>query len=227
MQKEFKFNDITDYIFYLSELIVDLLQKTNRLKNYKDEIQQIISLYPDEKFIQSELYETISDKVNRLFQYLFNLLGDESKKAVSYRKYRKILYKNKNSLGIVLNELSQNELEILAELNTDRNWGLHIPESLYIQKKELFKMDNNFTNKYNTTIPIPFYEYYEIQFLNELNREIQEVLTASMTILERMKSDYSALIGKEVKIEYEINKVKQYWFMNAVKNSLNAQKGKA
>lgn len=139
MQKEFKFNDITDYIFYLSELIVDLLQKTNRLKLYKEEIQQIISLNQDKKYIQSELYETISDKVNRLFQYLFNLLGDESKKAVSYKKYRKILYKNKKSLGIILNDLSQNELDILAELNTLRNWGLHIPESLYIQKKNCLK----------------------------------------------------------------------------------------
>ncbi len=63
------------------------------------------------------------------------------------------------------------------------------------------------------------------QYLIELNREIQEVLTASMTILDRMKSDYSALIGKEVKIEYEINQVKPYCFMDAVKNSLNAQKG--
>ena len=216
MQKEFRFNDITDYIFYLSELIVDLLQKTNRLKMYKNEIQQIISLYPDKNFIQSELYETISDKVNRLFQYLFNLLGDETKKAVSYKKYRKILYKNKNSLGIVLNDLSQNELNILADLNTHRNWGLHIPESLYIQKKEFFKMDKNFINKYNTTIPIPSYEYYEIQYLIELNREIQEVLTASMTILDRMKSDYSALIGKEVKIEYNFwtffNKSPQSFF---------------
>lgn len=86
-------------------------------------------------------------------------------------------------------------------------------------------MDKNSINNYNTTIAIPSYKYYEIQFLNELNREIQEVLTASMTILERMKSDYSALIGKEVKIEYEINRVKPYWFMDAVKNSLNAQKG--
>jgi len=91
MQKEFKFNHKADYVFYLSELITDCYQKTDRLKKYGQEIEQIILANPSAKIIQTELYESISDKVNRLFQYIFNLLWDESKKAVSFRKFRKRL----------------------------------------------------------------------------------------------------------------------------------------
>lgn len=226
MQKEFKFNDKADYIFYLAELITDCYQKTDRLKIYRQEIEQIILSNPNAKIIQTELYESISDKVNRLFQYIFNLLGDESKKAVSFRKFRKRLYKDKNKLNIELEELSQNELKILGEFNTLRNWGLHIPESLFIQKKEFFKMDSQFIETNKMIIPIPTYEYFEIQFLTEMKREIREVIDSSMIILERMKNDYSVLIGEPFKIEYEQNQYKPYLFMAAVQNSWNSQNGK-
>lgn len=226
MQKEFKFNDKTDYIFYLSELITDLLQKTDRLKKYGQDIEHLILVNPNAKLIQAEIYESISDKVNRLFQYLFNLLGDESRKAVSYRKFRKRLFKDKKTLDIELGELSESELKTLAEFNSLRNWGLHIPESLFIQKKEFFKMNSIFIETNKKTIPIPTYEYFEIQFLTEMKREIQEVIDSSMVILERMKDDYAVLIGEQVKIEYEQNQVKPYLFMTAVQNSWDSQNGK-
>lgn len=199
MQKEFKFNDKTDYIFYLAELITDCYQKTDRLKKYGQEIEQIILTNPNAKIIQTEFYESISDKVNRLYQYIFNLLGDESKKAVSFRKFRKRLYNDKNKLNIKLEQLSQNELKILGEFNTLRNWGLHIPESLLIQKKEFFKMDSEFIETNKMTIPIPTYDYFEVQFLTEMKREIREVIDSSMIILERMENDYSVLIGNHSK----------------------------
>jgi len=144
MQKKFKFNDKSDYIFYLSELIIDCYQKTDRLKKYGQDIEQIILTNPNAKLIQTELFESISDKVTRLFQYIFNLLGDESKKVVSYRKFKKRLYKDRKKLNIELEELPRSELKILGEFNILRNWGLHIPESLFIQKKEFFKMDSLF-----------------------------------------------------------------------------------
>ena len=181
---------------------------------------------PNAKLIQTELYESISDKVNRLFQYIFNLLGDESKKAVSYRKFRKRLYKDCKKMNIELEELPQNELKILGEFNTLRNWGLHIPESLFIQKKEFFKMDSTFIETNKRTIPISTYDYYEIQFLTEMKREIQEVIDSAMLILERMKNDYSLLIEEQLNIEYEQNQYKPYLFMTAVQNSWNSQNGK-
>lgn len=226
MQKEFKFNDHTDYIFYLAELITDCYQKTDRLKKYEQEIEQLILTNPNAKFIQTELYETLSDKVNRLFQYISNLLGDESKKAVSYRKFRKKLYKEKNKLNINLQELTQNESKILGNFNTMRNWSLHIPESLFVQKKDFFKMDSVYIDLNKNTIPIPTYDNFEIKFLIEMKREIQYVLDSSMIILERMKSDYSILIGESLKITYEQNPIKPYSFMKVVENSWKSQNGK-
>jgi hypothetical protein len=222
----FKFNEKADYIFYLAEVITDLIQKNDRLERYRNEIQLILKDNPNAKFIQSEIYETISDKVNRVFQYLFNLIGDESKKAVSYRKYRKILFNARNSLKITINELPQKEAEILGEFNQLRNWGLHIPESLFLQKKVFFKIDTDFILTNKKIIPIPTYDYFEVKFLMEMGREVQEVLDASNLILGRMKNDYSILIGEKLEIEYEKNQVKPYAFMSAVQNSWDVQKGK-
>lgn len=224
--KTFKFTDSGDFIFYLSELIADLIQKTDRLKHYHKEIDLILKNNPKATVIDSILYDSISDKVNRLFQYLFNLIGDESKKAVSYRKFRKILFKYKNELNITLEPLVDKENEILSEFNSLRNWGLHIPESLYLQKRKYFQMDSAFMIANKHIIPIPKYDYFELEFLVKQKEEIENVLECSMIILERMKKDYSALIQGDYELNYEDNKVKPYFFMKAVEASWNAQNGK-
>ncbi|WP_143691139.1 hypothetical protein [Wohlfahrtiimonas populi] len=219
MTKTFKFTDKTDYIFYLSELISDLLQKTSRLEKYDSQINDLIALNHHNKIIQADIYEEMSDKTCRIFQYLFNLLGDESKKAVSYKKFRKILFKNQKNIGITLDELPQNEIEILGRFHTLRTWSLHIPESLFIQKKEFFQLDSEFIKQYQDKIPVPIYRNFEIKFLIELHNEVQTVLHHALYILNRMKKDYSILIAQSVQIEYEINEVKPYAFMTVVKNS--------
>jgi len=224
--KIFKFSDSGDFIFYLSELIADLIQKTDRLKHYHNEIDLILKSNPKATVIDSILYDSISDKVNRLFQYLFNLIGDESKKAVSYRKFRKILFKYRTELKITLEPLAEKENEILSEFNSLRNWGLHIPESLFLQKRKYFQMDSAFMIANKHSIPIPKYDYFELEFLVKQKEEIENVLECSMIILERMKKDYSALIQGDFELNYEENKVKPYFFMKAVEASWNAQNGK-
>ena len=87
--KHFKFNNEADFILYLAELITDLIQKKDRLERYGNEVKLILKNNPNAKFIQSDNFESINDKVNRINQYIFNIIGDESKKAVSYRKFRK------------------------------------------------------------------------------------------------------------------------------------------
>ena len=203
--KIFKFNDKADYIFYLSELIIDTIQKKERIEFYCREVTNIIDNNPNAKLINTDLYESISDKMMRPLQYIFNLLGDESKKTVSYRKFRKILFTNKNILGINLDKLSQEEETILGQFNQLRNWGLHIPESLFIQKKVFFKMDSNFVTENMNKIIIPKYDNFEIEFLHKLKIEMEEVLTGIEIILSKMKSDYKSLIGEDFEIEYENN----------------------
>jgi len=224
--KIFKFNDKADYIFYLSELIIDTIQKKERIEFYCREVTNIIDNNPNAKLINTDLYESISDKMMRPLQYIFNLLGDESKKTVSYRKFRKILFTNKNILGINLDKLSQEEETILGQFNQLRNWGLHIPESLFIQKKVFFKMDSNFVTENMNKIIIPKYDNFEIEFLHKLKIEMEEVLTGIEIILSKMKSDYKSLIGEDFEIEYENNLAKPYLIMNIAQNSWDVQNGR-
>ncbi len=224
--KIFGFKDKGDYVFYLSELIVDLIQKSDRLKFYHSEIELILKNNPNAKFINATLYDSISDKVNRVYQYLFNLLGDESKKAVSYKKFRKLLYKERNVLGISIPSLTEKELQILSEFNSLRNWSLHIPESLFIQKRLHFQMDSDFMMANKNKISIPRYNNFEIEFLTKQKEEVESVFEYSEIILQRMKDDYSSLIGGKFELEYEDNQVKPYFFMKAVEESWNSQNSK-
>lgn len=224
--KIFRFKDKGDFVFYLSELIVDLIQKTDRLKFYHSEIEEILRNNPNAKFINAILYDSISDKVNRVYQYLFNLLGDESKMAVSYRKFRKLLYKQRNMLEITISPLTEDELQILSEFNSLRNWSLHIPESLYIQKRIHFQMDSNFMMANKNKIAIPRYDNFEIEFLTKQKEEIESVFEYTDIILKRMKEDYSSLIDGQFELEYEENQVKPYFFMKAVEESWNSQNRK-
>jgi hypothetical protein len=224
--KTFNFSDISDYVFYLSELIIDTIQKKERIEFYLKEIENIIETNPKAKLINSDLYEAISDKTMRPIQYIFNLLGDESKKAVSYRKFRKLLFNNKMKLGIQLDKLNLDEENILGQFNQLRNWGLHIPESLFIQKKVFFKMDKDFIIENKKKIIIPKYNNFEIEFLHKFKVEIQEVITAIELILTRMKSDYEALIGETFELEYEDNFAKPYLIMNIAQDSWDVQNGR-
>lgn len=104
-----------------------------------------------------------------------------------------------------MNDLPLNEQNILNEFNNLRNWGLHIPESLFIKKREMFNMNSNFIESNQNIISIPSYDYFEIRFLKVLKREIQEILESSSTILKRIKDDYEALIAEKVKIKSENN----------------------
>lgn len=224
--KIFNFSDISDYVFYLSELIIDTIQKKERIEFYLKEIENIIETNPRAKLINSDLYEAISDKTMRPMQYIFNLLGDESKKAVSYRKFRKLLFNNKMKLGIQLDKLNLDEENILGQFNQLRNWGLHIPESLFIQKKVFFKMDKDFIIENKKKIIIPKYNNFEIEFLHKFKVEIQEVITAIELILTRMKYDYEALIGETFELEYEDNFAKPYLIMNIAQDSWDVQNGR-
>ena len=80
--KIYMFKEKEDYIFYLSELIVDVIQKSKRLKKYEDEIENVLKNNLGKKLIETEYFESLSDRTSRLFQYIFNVIGDETKQAV-------------------------------------------------------------------------------------------------------------------------------------------------
>jgi hypothetical protein len=221
--KSYKFEDKTDYIFYLSEIIIDLIQRKERIELCLKEANSILINNPSAKLINSNLYDSISDTIIRPLQYIFNLLGDESKQAVSYKKFRKLLFVKRNILGIDLNPLSDEENRILNEFNLLRNWSLHIPESIYTEKKTFFKINSDFIIENKNKIIIPKYENFEIKFLENFKKEMGDVLIEIEKILSRMKDDYRIIIGEDFEIEYEQNHYKSFAIMDIVSNSWDIQ----
>ena len=224
--KTFSLTTKEDYIFYLNEIISDLIQKRDRLETYCNEINLVLKNNPDSKFIQSELYEPTSDKICRLFQYIANIIGDDTKTAVSYKKYRRLLYKNRISLTLNIPPLSEEENKILNSFNQLRNWSLHIPESLLLQKKSFLTIDDNFIFNNKSSIPLPIYDYFDIKYLEKLEEEAIQILNLSSVMLEKMKIDYSILTDSTLELIYERNQVKPYLFMEIVENSWNDQTNK-
>lgn len=224
--KSYKFIDKTDYIFYLSEIIIDVINKKERIESCLEEVNSILRDNPKAKIIESGLYDSISDTIIRPLQYLFNLLGDESKHAVSYKKFRKQLFSKRSFLGIELEQLNEDEKKILEEFNQLRNWGLHIPESIYSEKKVFFKMNSDFIMENKNKIIIPKYENFEIKFLENFKNETGDVLIEIEKILSRMKDDYRILIGGDFEISYEQNHHKSFAIMDIVSNSWDVQTNK-
>ncbi len=224
--KIFMFKVKEDYIYYLSELIIDTIQKSKRLKKYENEIDFLLKNNLGKKFIEAEFYESFSDKTSRLFQYIFNLIGDETKQAFSYRKFRKILYKNKRLLNIELDILTTEEEFIIGEFHKLRNWSLHIPESIFNHKREFFKIDDKFINENKSIIAVDYYQYFEIEFLEKQKDEINQVLNGVEIVLKKMKDDYSILVGGEVEYKEDLMQIKPYAIMEVAKKSLDTQKGK-
>lgn len=224
--KSYKFNDKADYIFYLSEIIIDLIQKKERIELCLKRADQIIIDNPKAKIIDADFYDSISDTVIRPLQYIFNLLGDESKSAVSYKKFRKILFAKRKLLGIDIEPLDKDEERILNEFNQLRNWALHIPESIYSEKKAFFKISTEYLMENKHKIIIPKYDNFEIEFLKKFKIETDDVLLEIEKILSRMKDDYKILIGEDFEISYEQNHYKPYAIMDIVSNSWDVQTNK-
>ena len=217
--KIFNLTNKEDYIFYLSEIIIDFITYKNRLSIYQLEMNTLIEKNKDKKIIDIYLYQSISDRIKSLFYYIFNLIGDETKLAVSYRKFRKRLYKNKAHLALAIEDLSEEETQIINNFNKHRNWGLHIPESLIVQKKDFLKIDYDFINKHKNNIAVPHYEFFEIEYLEKLNVETIEVLSELKKLEKRIFKDYRLLVNEPFEVKIEIQQVKPYKIMDIVKSS--------
>lgn len=219
--KIFNLTNKEDYIYYLSEIIIDFITYKNRLSIYQLEINDLIKNNKDKKIIETYLFQSISDRVKSLFYYIFNLIGDETKLAISYRKFRKRLYKNRVHLKLLIEDLSEEEKQTINYFNKHRNWGLHIPESLIVQKKDFFKIDYDFINKYKNNIAVPNYNFFEIEYLEKLNEETVYILSELKTLENRIFKDYRLLVDKPFEINIETQQVKPYQIMDIVKASFD------
>ena len=120
-----------------------------------------------------------------------------------------------------IEDLSENEKQIINNFNKHRNWGLHIPESLIIQKKKFLKIDNDFINKYKNNIAVINYDFFEIEYLEKLNEETIGILLELKILENRIFKDYGLLVDEPFEINIETQQVKPYHIMDIVKASFD------
>jgi hypothetical protein len=221
--KIYKFREKEDYIYYLSQIIADTVKYKERLKRYLLEINELIECNLEAEIIEAVVYESVSDKSKAILYYLFNLLGDESKSAVSYRKYRKLLVKGSPCLGVHFDKLTNEEVQVSNSFNQHRNWGLHIPESLFTNQRQIHDITGIVIDKNKETIPVEIYEYFDIQYLTSLKTELEDVVSNIEVLENRMMQDYLKLAGVHFQVSLFHIKVKPYKIMDTVKASFNTQ----
>ncbi|WP_419891596.1 hypothetical protein [Paenibacillus xylanexedens] len=199
--KSFNLETKADFIIYLYYLIMLAHRQLYYYKKYLKEMKRVID--SNNKSLNGMIYEDFRNKLSFLNIYLFNLFGDETKTALSYRKFRKLLNKKKDIVSI--GELSVDVEDALNQLNILRNWVAHIPESLLNAEFEAAEIHKrNLTRPSLLAAPSPinfniFYEY-DVEWINGLYGECSELYDVYIMVLQQMKKDYSKLIGRSVEI---------------------------
>lgn len=233
--KYFALEKKEDFIEYLLFLIRHTQIYMKQYKRYLKEMEQIIEKMglrenPLKK-IEPELYEDFRNKISTPGDKLLNVLGDETKSAISYRKFRVIVKRKmkKNNLNIGLEELPEEIWNILKELNISRNWGLHIPESLLVAEIEIRKMCEKekgivYKRNYNP-IKNTVFNYYEGGWIVDLYEECTKLHSGFSIVFQQMKRDYSKLIGESMRMENAVFDVRPLQDMNLPKISTSIQRG--
>lgn len=239
MSKDYKYfalDNKENFIIYLKFLIEHTQIHMRSHKRYLKEIAEVIEkmeLREDKKKkIDSTIYIDLRYKIMKPQDMLLNLLGDETKSALSYRKFRVLVKRKmkKNNLDLGLVELSDEMWHLLKEFNIWRNWGLHMPESLLVANIEVQRItakEKNivFKKEYNP-IKNTVFNYYEAGWIISLHEECSNIHNGFSKVFQQMKKDYSKLIGESLRIEDSVFDVRPLEDMNIPKISGDIQRNK-
>ncbi|MEQ1308030.1 hypothetical protein [Acinetobacter bereziniae] len=217
--KFYIFNNKYDHLYYFNYLIQEVL-------NFKDQFNVCLndmielerSLSKDSK-ITTLQFEALSRRKDGILRFLCNLLGDETKGALSFKKYRKRLKKDCPKYGITLPELPASISTQLNELNQLRNWSLHYPESLVISEKELLQHP---IERIDVILNVR-YRFYDKEYLTKMIEELNVLSEYFEDIFSQMLNDYELLIGQKVHITKIPLMTKEYAHMQQVARSWEIQ----
>lgn len=202
-------NNKNDAIIFLNQMIVLADKRITRLKNAISDTETLIEKYNRKDKIETIIYQAYAERIESITMYLCNLFGDETKNAVSYRQFRKILSK-KVSQGkeeFELEELDDDMTKLLDSMREQRNWGHHIPQSLFASQ-ENFMVNKQLGNKdifrnifTDSHVYVSMWEYHEIGWLVNLYASSKLAYENYRKIFQRMKKDYSSLVGEHMRVE--------------------------
>jgi hypothetical protein len=213
--KKFIVLNRNDYLIYLRQIIVTLNKHFKSLEKYIIDLENIIGELKLEEVpnqpVDAYIYEEFRDKTQYIEKKILNLLGDMQGDSISYNKFKRTLVKRNIEVKQLIGKIPQQLSELLNEMNINRNWGLHEPESLlnaHLENiKELWPKEevdlylNNFT-----PIQVPIFEKYEGKWVMSLYKSCKGNLDYYKSIYEYILIDYKILSAKE-EIEIKFNKI--------------------
>jgi len=226
MKKAFKLNNQNDFAFYLCNLIIYTKKSLSIYERYHEELQTYIK---DNQItavtrVPKNVYEDFNNKMKGVNSTLLNLIGDHTKNAMSYKRFRSIAEKD-HTVGKLLEPLSEELKRVINIIYETRNWGLHEPESLLLSKMEVAKREG-LVSVVNPII-ITDFECVVGNFLLSLSNETKKIVSTYNEILVKMLDDHSKIVEQEIKIEIRKEKVRSLSdMMSIVQGSWQMQIGK-
>ncbi|EHK2440915.1 hypothetical protein KCL46_000936 [Clostridium perfringens] len=201
-----------DAIIFLNQLIILTDKRMMRLKRAVKDLEKFLLTHTeDDTKIPTDVYHRYSESIECTSNYLLNLLGDETKTAVSYKLFRNILEKQtkKGQLDFQLDKLEPEIVTLLNEIRNMRNWSHHVPQSLFNSQIEYMEKVSKIPPSLveaqfsQSDIYVLTWEYHEIDWLKELHEKSIQNYEMFSKVFQRMKKDYSKLIGKSIRINRE------------------------
>lgn len=137
----------TDFQVYLHELITRTDKCLLSEKKYLNELSEVIKsikmqnvdIESNEIIVEYSVYQLYYHLLQGLHTYLFNVIGDNTGTAMSYKKYRDLVEKKKKNkaLSFEIYDLTDEQRSTLKLFNTLRNWSSHVPESLLTAERKI------------------------------------------------------------------------------------------
>lgn len=180
------------------------IEKVSKFRNYSELRKTIIISYKE--------YKELEDKLATPSNELLNFFGDRTSNAVSYIKFRDVVKDRKKKFSkqskeddLKLDELEEQIRQNLNGLNEARNYHHHIPDTKFItqweyREKQLQEFGLIDMEKFFEIIRPEFYEKIDIEWLWHLYKVSKARYETYDILFQRMKKDYSILIGTSMSI---------------------------
>jgi len=201
--KSYKLDSKTHFIVYLRELITRTDKCLTKHKKYIDRLESyIVECNQNEKLIISYSdYEDFLSWLSSKEVYLFNVIGDNQKISMSYKKYRDMIDKKikRNTLDFDVYQLTSVELTTLNRFNMLRNWSNHVPESLLHAELKLIRDGKALEHTINPII-VHYDNNCTLKLLEDLYEQSKNLFSGFRQMHQCMKKDYSRIIGNSVQV---------------------------
>lgn len=176
-------------LHYILTRTIYLLENLN---DYNGETEILLERYKNSN-IPYKTYEEMVDKTGNVVNYLTNLIGDETKTAISYNQYHKTVKKEKNYPS----KFGDSVMVELNQLRNTRNWLCHVPKSLLTSELELIN-EQNLQINFEEIVCTKYVdaEYECLANLYEANIEFYSLIKKIVNVIQK---EYTLLIQKSVR----------------------------